>query len=85
MIICCIHCVVVDMSQLHSTIMAIFAIVAVAGIIGTVGAFFTTAQSADAWHTLFASKKECTNFMKTVLDNTTAQANVMCNKVIPHE
>ena len=46
------------MSQLR-TIMAIFAVVATAFIIGTVGVFLTTAQSADAWHSLFASKKEC--------------------------
>jgi hypothetical protein len=71
------------MSQLHTT-MAIFAIVAAAGIIGTLGVFLTTAQSADAWHSLFASKKECTNFMKTVLGNTTAQAQIMCMKVVPH-
>jgi hypothetical protein len=71
------------MSQLH-TIMAIFAVVAAAGIIATVGVFLTTAQSADAWHSLFASKKECTNFMKTVLGNTTAQAQIMCMKVTPH-
>jgi hypothetical protein len=60
------------MSQLN-TVMAIFAVVAAAAIIGTVGVFLTTAQSADAWHSLFASKKECTNFMKTVLGNTTAK------------
>ena len=71
------------MSQSH-TIMAIFAVVAAAGIIGTVGVFLTTVQSADAWHSLFASKKECTNFMKTVLGNTTAQAQIMCQKVAPH-
>jgi hypothetical protein len=65
--------------------MAIFAVVAAAAIIGTVGVFLETAQSADAWHTLFESKKECTNFMKTVLGNTSAQANVMCLKVAPHE
>jgi hypothetical protein len=74
------------MNQLH-TVMAIFAVVAAAGIImGTVGVvFLTTAQSADAYHTLFPTKKECTNFMKTVLGNTSAQANIMCLKVIPHE
>jgi uncharacterized membrane protein len=71
------------MSQLN-TVMAIFAVVAAAAIIGTVGVFLTTAQSADAWHSLFASKKECTNFMKTVLGNTTAQAQIMCVKVVPH-
>ena len=72
------------MSQLN-TVMAIFAVVAAAAIIGTVGVFLTTIQSADAWHTLFESKKECTNFMKTVLGNTSAQANVLCLKVVPHE
>lgn len=72
------------MNKLH-TIMTIFAVVAVAGIIGTVGVFLTTTQSADAWHSLFESKKECTNFMKTVLGNTSAQANVLCLKVVPHE
>jgi hypothetical protein len=71
------------MSQLR-TLMAIFAVVAAAAIIGTVGVFLTTAQSVDAWHSLFASKKECTNFMKTVLGNTTAQAQIMCQKVVPH-
>jgi uncharacterized membrane protein len=71
------------MSQLR-TLMAIFAVVAAAAIIGTVGVFLTTAQSADAWHSLFASKKECTNFMKTVLGNTTSQAQIMCVKVVPH-
>jgi uncharacterized membrane protein len=71
------------MSQLR-TLMAIFAVVAAAAIIGTVGVFLTTAQSADAWHSLFASKKECTNFMKAVLGNTTAQAQIMCQKVVPH-
>ena len=71
------------MSQSH-TKMAIFAVVAAAGIIGTVGVFLATVQSADAWHSLFASKKECTNFMKTVLGNTTAQAQIMCQKVAPH-
>ncbi|HEX6253781.1 MAG TPA: hypothetical protein VFZ55_06135 [Nitrososphaera sp.] len=72
------------MSQLN-TVMAIIAVVAAAGIIGTVGVFLTTAESADAWHTLFQKKKECVNFMKTELGNTTAQANIMCQKVLPHE
>jgi hypothetical protein len=57
---------------------------AAAGIIGTVAMFLTTAESANAWHSQFQSKKECTNFMKTVLGNTTAEANAMCQKVIPH-
>ena len=71
------------MSQLNA-VMAIFAVVATAGIIGTVGVFLTTAQSADAWHSLFGSKKLCTDYMKTVAGNTTAQAQFMCQKIIPH-
>ena len=30
------------------------------------------------------SKKECVNFMKNTLGNTTSQAQAMCNKVVPH-
>ncbi|MCY1155276.1 MAG: hypothetical protein MOP49_588 [Nitrososphaera sp.] len=71
------------MSQLN-TVMAIFAVVAAAGIIGTVGVFLATAQSVDAWHSLFGSKKLCTDYMKTVNGNTTAEAQFMCQKVIPH-
>ena len=71
------------MSQLHA-VMAVFAVVAAAGIIGTVAVFLTTAQSADAWHSQFESKKECTNFMKTVNGNTTAEAQIMCRVVVPH-
>jgi len=54
--------------------------------IATTGLIWTAAQSqsVDAWHSLFASKKECVNFMKNSLGNTTAQAQAMCNKVVPH-
>jgi hypothetical protein len=68
------------MMQLTKTAMVIFAIVAATGIIWTI----TVSQPADAWHSLFASKKECTNYMKSVVGNTTAEAQAMCNKVIPH-
>jgi hypothetical protein len=72
------------MSQLN-IVMAIFAVVAAAGIIGAIGVLFlTTAQSAYAWHSLFGSKKDCTDYMKTVNGNTTAQAQFMCQKIIPH-
>ena len=60
----------------------VLAIVAAAAMFGVLA--ISAAQSADAWHTLFQTKKECVNFMKTVLGNTTAQANVMCQKVAPH-
>jgi hypothetical protein len=66
--------------QLTKMAMVIFAIVAATGLIWAI----TVSQPADAWHSLFASKKECTNYMKSVLGNTTAQAQAMCNKVIPH-
>jgi hypothetical protein len=65
--------------------MAIFAVVAAAGIIGTVAVvFLATAESADAWHVIFASKKECTTFFKAG-GNTSVQANFVCQKLIPHE
>ena len=57
------------------------AIIAVGGIIST----SLVLESADAWHSQFQSKKECTNFMKDVIGNTTAEANVMCQKIIPHD
>lgn len=60
--------------------LAIFAIIAVTGLIWTL----TVSELANAWHSQFATKKECVNFMKDVLHNTTAQAQTMCNKVIPH-
>lgn len=41
-------------------------------------------QSVNAWHSLFESKKECVNFMKNSLGNTNKEANVMCQKVVPH-
>ena len=66
--------------QLTKTAVVIFAIVAATGMIWAI----TVSQPADAWHSLFASKKECTNYMKTVVGNTTAEAQAMCNKVIPH-
>ena len=72
------------MRQLN-IVTAIFAIVAAAGIIGTVAVvvFLATAESADAWHTTFAIKKECTNFFKAG-GNTSAQANFACQKLLPH-
>jgi hypothetical protein len=60
--------------------LTIIAILAATGLIWAIA----VSQPADAWHTLFASKKDCTNFMKNVLGNTTAQAQAMCNKVVPH-
>jgi len=61
--------------------MAVIAIVAVVGLLGVLAVAIT--QTADAWHSLFASKKECINYMKTVLGNTTREAQFMCNKVVP--
>ena len=59
--------------------LAIFAILVVTGLIWTL----TMWESAIAWHSLFASKKDCVNAMKAT-GNTTAQAQTMCNKIIPH-
>ena len=58
---------------------AIFAVVAATGLIWAIA----VSQPADAWHSLFASKKLCVDFMKQT-GNTTSQAQFMCNKVIPH-
>ena len=66
------------MNQLH-TIMMVLAIVASAG---TIVSF--SVESVDAWHSLFETKKECTNLMKNTLGNTTAEANAMCQKIVPH-
>ena len=60
--------------------LAIFAIVAANGVIWTM----TVSQPADAWHTIFGSKKDCTNYMTTVNGNTNRDAQFMCQKVIPH-
>ncbi|MGA8843572.1 MAG: hypothetical protein WB511_08290 [Nitrososphaeraceae archaeon] len=65
--------------QLTRTAVTIFAIVAATGLISAI----TVSQPADAWHSLFASKKECTNLMKSS-GNTTAAAQLICNKLIPH-
>jgi hypothetical protein len=67
---------------MKTLVLIAIAIIAIAttGLIWTA----TQSQSVDAWHSLFASKKECVNFMKNSLGNTTAQAQVMCNKVVPH-
>jgi hypothetical protein len=66
-----------DMYQLR-TIMMVLTIVVSAGII------VHLVESVDAWHSQFATKKECTNFMKGVVGNTTAEANAMCQKIVPH-
>lgn len=65
----------------NATLIAL-AMVAAAAMFGLVA--IGAAQSADAWHSLFQSKKECVNYMKTVLGNTTSQAQLMCVIVAPH-
>ena len=59
---------------------AIFAVFAATGLIWAVA----VSQPVDAWHSQFATKKNCTNYMTTVQGNTTAEANFMCQKIIPH-
>jgi len=60
--------------------LVLIAIIAIAttGLIWAV----TQLQSVDAWHTLFASKKECVNFITDEIGNTTSQ--LMCQMVAPH-
>jgi hypothetical protein len=65
--------------ELITRILAIFAIVAVIGLIWTL----TVSESANAWHSMFASKKACVNWFKA-LGNTTSEGEFACNNVVPH-
>jgi hypothetical protein len=66
--------------EMNTTTVAIFAIIAATGLIWTI----TVSQPADAWHSLFGSRKLCMQYMTEVNGNTTKEANFMCNKVVPH-
>jgi hypothetical protein len=69
-----------------NTAIVLFALVAALGLVGVLVVDIMMnidIKSAAAWHTQFASKKECTNFFKAS-GNTTSQAQLICNKVIPH-
>ena len=71
--------------ETNSTLV-IFAIIAALGLVTVVAVDIMMnidIKSAVAWHTQFASKKECTNFFKAS-GNTTSEAQLICNKVIPH-
>jgi hypothetical protein len=68
------------------TVVVLFAIAAIFGLVGILAVNIMMnidIKSAAAWHSTFASKKECTNFFKAS-GNTTSQAQLICNKVIPH-
>ena len=65
--------------ELATTILAIFAIVAVTGLIW----MLTASESANAWHSMFASKKACVNWFKA-LGNTTSEGEFACDNVVPH-
>jgi len=67
-----------NMKQLH-TIMMVLAIVTSAGLMVNF-----VVESVDAWHSQFETKKQCTTHMKEVVGNTTAEANAMCQKIVPH-
>ena len=67
------------MNQLHTTLM-VLTIVASAGTIVNF-----SVESVHAWLSEFETKKECTNFMKNEVGNSRAEANVMCQKIVPHE
>ena len=72
--------------ETHSTLV-IFTLIAALGLVGALAIDIMINiefKSAAAWHSQFASKKECTNFMINTLGNTTSQAQAVCNKVIPH-
>jgi hypothetical protein len=56
-------------------------IVAATGLTWTV----TQSQSVDAWHSEFASKKQCVSYIDEVTrDTTRAQAQDMC-EVVTHK
>ena len=65
--------------ELTTRIIAIFAIVAVTGLIWV----STVSESANAWHSMFASKKACVNWFKA-LGNTTSEGEFACDNVVPH-
>jgi hypothetical protein len=66
--------------ELTARILAIIAIVAVTGSIWTL----TVSESANAWHSMFESKKACVNWFKA-LGNTTSEGEFACEKVVPHQ
>ena len=65
--------------ELTTRIIAIFAIVAVTGLIW----MSTASESANAWHSMFESKKSCENWFKA-LGNTTSEGEFACDNVVPH-
>ena len=65
---------------LTARILGIFAIVAVTGLIW----MLSVSESANAWHSMFASKKACVNWFKA-LGNTTSEGEFACDKVVPHQ
>ena len=65
--------------------LVIFTLIAALGLVGALAIdIMMNIESAAAWHSQFASKKECTTFMINTFGNTTSQAQAVCNKVIPH-
>ena len=65
--------------ELTTSILALFAIVAVAGLIW----MLIVSESANAWHSMFESKKACENWFKA-LGNTTSEGEFACDNVVPH-
>ena len=65
--------------ELTTRTLAIIAIVAVTGSIWTL----TVSESANAWHSIFASKKACVNWFEA-LGNTTSEGEFACDNVVPH-
>ena len=66
--------------EISTTTLAVFAIFAATGLIWAIA----VSQPTDAWHTMFESKKLCTQYMIQVQHNTTRDANFICNKIVPH-
>jgi hypothetical protein len=43
----------------------------------------TASESANAWHSMFESKKACENWFKA-LGNTTSEGEFACDNEVPH-
>jgi hypothetical protein len=71
-----------------NSMLVIFALVAALGLVTAITVDIMMKmeiKSASAYHSLWPTKKECTNFFINTIGNTTAQAQQTCMKIIPHQ
>ena len=66
------------MNALSTHMNMLFTLIISLIIVGSAGVLVNfLVESVDVWHSQFETKKECTNFMKNVVGNTTAEANML--------